>query len=150
MDDRISMTKSQRQLATLWYAMALPAFVVLMINQVNGGFDSRETELWGWMLPTVLPTLLLITGSVVVDAVQQQTKRTRLVPRFARNVTIGLSVFYLLAVNYVIIHSCVAGRSLVAMQKSSVFLGPIQGLVGVALAVFFGTSSDAKDTKGKA
>lgn len=139
---RVGVTQCQRQLATIWYVLSAPAIVVLILQSQNNVYAGKDAELWGWALPTVMPTLLLITGAVVVDEIQAalKVKRSRYVPVFSRNVAIGLSVFYLLIVNYVVFHSRATGFSLSTMQKSNLFLGPIQGLVGIALAIFFGTS----------
>ncbi len=141
------MTQCQRQLATVWYGLSAPAIIILILQSQNNAYPGKETELWGWALPTVMPTLLLITGSVVVDEIQAalKVKKSRYVPTFSRNVALGLSIFYLVIVNYIVFDSRRQGYSIAAMQKSNIFLGPIQGLVGAALAIFFGTADSKMD-----
>lgn len=146
MERRVPMMQCQRRLALVWYLLSAPAFILLILQTLSGVWASKETQLWGWALPTMMPTLLLVTGIVVVDAVQamNQGKLARTVPVFARDVTIGLSTFYLILVNVVIVFTRRTGYSLDALQRSSAFLGPVQGLVGLALAVFFGTAKEDK------
>jgi hypothetical protein len=140
----VSLAGCQRQLAAVWYLLPLPAMIALIAQTQQGVYEKHEAELWGWALPNFMPTLLLITGVVIVEQVQSMagTHRDREVSTFARNATAGLSVFYLLVFSYVVFDSRAAGYSLASMQRSSVFLGPIQGLVGAALGVFFGTAKE--------
>jgi uncharacterized membrane protein YeiB len=140
----VTVRASQRWMALVWYLMVLPFLTALIAQTMGGAFDNRDTEMWGWALPTFMPTLALITGVVVVEEVRAQGKnrRTRTVPIFAQNVTLGLSVFYLLLLNYVVFSSRANGYSIQALQRSNVFLGSIQAIVGLALAVFFGSASD--------
>jgi len=82
-----------------------------------------------------MPTLSLIVGAVAYEARHQQTAT---VSHLAFRISFWLSVVYLALVLTVFLGQPFSGMTpLGLMQVSNLFLGPIQGLLGLALGVFF-------------
>jgi hypothetical protein len=84
-----------------------------------------------------MPTLLLVTGVVAADALRRDRK-TFTVEAFFFRLTLGLSIFYLLLVDSVLLLRPFTGFSPMALMKhAGLLLGPLQGLVSGALGAFF-------------
>jgi hypothetical protein len=141
----MSLTQCQRRLLLVWYLGAAPAFVVLSgqtLTSFYEGHGQNPNEVWGWFLPTLMPTLLLVTGVVAAQA-RKSHPDEHTVERYYFRLSFGLSVFYLLVVNLVLLAMPLIlqwqdPQSIIGyLTKSSLFLGPIQGLVGATLGAVF-------------
>lgn len=133
----LKMTKCRRQLATLWISGAGVLFFVVLFQTLMGHYGSKAEEAWGWLLPTIMPTSLLIVGVLMASAAgsapQEQT-----VDAFAFRVAFSISAFYLVVVALTIFYQpLTAMPPLELMKKSNLWLGPLQGLVSAAIGVFF-------------
>jgi hypothetical protein len=120
------MRASMWRLAIIWFAGGGFLFVILVGQSLTGYYEPRTEDAWGWFLPTVMPTLSLIVGALVADyrrVADQGVAKQQAGPLFWLGA--GLSVFYLLLV------------ALTLMQRSNLWLGPLQGLCVAALAFFF-------------
>jgi hypothetical protein len=132
----MEVSEGQRRLAVLWFCGGGITTVILIIQSISGYYGDRASDAWSWLLPYVLPTLTLITSAVIADA----TKKTSniMVDLFAYHSSFWLSVFYLLCLDV----SLLAGNwtpygPIQLMKMSVLWLGPLQGLIGIALGVFF-------------
>ena len=133
----LRMTKCRRQLATLWISGAGVLFFVVIFQTIMGHYGSKAEEAWGWLLPTIMPTLLLIVGVLMAGAVGQMTKEQS-VDSFAFRVAYSISAFYLVTVALTIFYQPLTTMPPVElMKKSNLWLGPLQGLVSAAIGVFF-------------
>jgi hypothetical protein len=127
------------RLAIIWLAGGGFLFVILVGQSLTGYYEPRTEDAWGWFLPTVMPTLSLIVGALVADyrkaAVAGQEQQAG--PLFWLGA--GLSVFYLLLVALsILLQPLLAETSpLTLMQRSNLWLGPLQGLCVAALGFFF-------------
>jgi hypothetical protein len=142
----MSVRTSMWRLAIIWFVAAGFLFVILVGQSLTGYYEPRTEDAWGWFLPTVMPTLSLIVGALVADyrkaavagpgAPKQQAG-----PLFWLGA--GLSVFYLLLVALsILLQPLLAETSpLTLMQRSNLWLGPLQGLCVAALGFFFHSKS---------
>jgi hypothetical protein len=138
--DTIELARGQRALAWLWYAWSAPLVLLVLAQSTLGRYGTRFEEAWAWLLPTLSPTLALITGVLVKRARQDATPRS--VSRFAYRVTLSLSAFYLALVSLSLLLAPFAQAAdglepLELLRKSHLWLGPVQGLVAGALGAFF-------------
>jgi hypothetical protein len=137
---QVSMVKCKKRLAMLWLAWGGFLFFLLLFQTIFGRYQEKAGEAWSWMLPTIMPTLSLIITVWAVDALQQATP-ARVVDRFFFGLSFGLSSLYLLVVTLIIVLpifvSSDAEEALKQMKASNIYLGPSQGLVSIALGVFF-------------
>jgi hypothetical protein len=128
----------KRQLARIWFIGGGLVFFIVLVPSLIGRYGEEVTQAWGWALASVLPTLSLIIGQLVFDAVQG-TQGARTIDRFLFRLTVALSSFYLLAVLLVILVEPFANGidPVQLMHQSNVALGPLQGLVTAAMGAFF-------------
>jgi hypothetical protein len=143
MSKKIELATSRRKLAVLW-GIAFAVFTVFLIAQTAADvFGSHANRAWGWFLPTILPTLTLIFGTIAYQ-VQHPTPRQR-VDGFAYSCALWASGFYLLLVAATLLLQRASSSltSLEWLERSNLYLGPVQGLTALAVSVFFQTA-DAK------
>ncbi len=131
------MKVCRRQLAVLWFGVGLALFVVLVLQSVLDRFGDRVEDAWSWFLPSVMPTLLLIVGVLVLDVASNGYADKNIDPFFFW-VTFALSAVYLLLVAATLLLQPFTGVPILdLMKQSNLWLGPLQGLVAAALGVFF-------------
>lgn len=131
------MSTCKRRLAVLWFAGAGTLFFVLLVQTILGRYGERASEAWSWFLPTLMPTLSLVIGVLVMD-VWERGMDNRKVDSFLFKLAFGISATYLTAVMLIFLlqpFSNVAPFDL--MNQSNLWLGPFQGLVAAAMGVFF-------------
>jgi len=111
-------------------------FLVVVAQTMAGYYGDRAKSAWSWLLPTIMPTLSLIVGAVVT----QKPESTATVDRLAYRISLGLSLCYLLLALATIAAQPFSGMgALDFMSTSNLWLGPLQGLLGISLGVFFGS-----------
>lgn len=136
-ENRISMDKSQKHLATIWFIGAGFLFFCFLLQTMRGVYGDKAGEAWSWLLPTFMPTLLLIVGALVNKA-RLQNSQDVTVDRFMYVISFYLSIAYFIAVILTFILSQFSAESpLTQLKLSSLYLTPIQGLVSLALGAFF-------------
>ena len=142
----MNVRKAMWWLAGIWFIGAGLCFIVLVGQSQVGVFDSDTGAVWGWFLPTVMPTLSLIVGALVADyrkipAGAPEAARPAAGPVFWLGA--ALSGFYLLLLGTTITMSSlqVEAAPLELMRRSNLWLGPLQGLCVAALGFFFQSKS---------
>lgn len=136
MSDRIAEGTCQNRLAAVWFLGSGIVFVLILIQTLAGKYGSGAEAAWGWLMPAILPTLSLIVGATAYHA--SRPKRDLTVSRLAYRVALGLSVFYLLLLlATLLVDPLTPTTPLQLMELSRFWLGPVQGLVGLALGAFF-------------
>jgi len=137
MSRSLSMETSRRRLAVLWFAGAAVPFTVLLVQTFLGRYGKDAEQAWGWLLPTVVPTLSVIVGVLAVSASKPAPDGV-VVDRFFYRLSWWLSAVYLTAVAATLfVQPLTKWPPLELMQRSNLWLGPMQGLVAAALAAFF-------------
>jgi hypothetical protein len=142
----MNVRKAMWLLAGIWFAGAGLCFIVLVGQSQAGVFDSDVGGVWGWFLPTVMPTLSLIVGSLVADyrklpAGSPDAPKPAFGPVFWLGA--ALSAIYLVLLGMAIVMPSFQGEAapLSLMQRSNYWLGPLQGLCVAALGFFFQSKS---------
>ncbi len=132
----LQMATCKRRLAALWFGGAATLFLLLIVQSTLGRYADRTSDAWSWFLPTIMPTLSLIIGVLVIDAVGRSVAANA--DRFLFRLTLGISTCYLLAVLLVIVMQPFSELEPIdLMNQSNLWLGPLQGLVAAALGAFF-------------
>ena len=133
----ITMRTAKRRLALVWLLGAGLFCMILVAQSLLGKYADKTDQAWAWLLPTIMPTLSLIIGVMVADAMKQTIEITH-VDRFFFRITVGLSASYLVIVSATVLVAPFSSISpLDLMRMSNLWLGPFQGLVGAAVGVFF-------------
>ena len=142
MRGKVSMETSRRRLAILWFAGGGVVFLTLLAQTLAGRYGERVEQAWGWMLPSVMPTLSLIVAVLVMSSRRRASPKT-VVDRFFYRLSWWLSAVYLATVAATLfVQPLTRWAPLDLMERSNLWLGPMQGLVTGSLAVFFFRPSD--------
>ena len=134
----ISLTKAKNRLAVLWFSGGGIILFVVILQSLLGHYGTRAADAFGWLLPTIMPTLSLVIGVLVADALGANPRRKDRINMFLYHLAFAISTAYLLAVALTIAVAPFAQASpLELMEMSNLFLGPLQGLTASALGAFF-------------
>jgi hypothetical protein len=140
MPGTIQLLSARKQLAVLWLLAAAPLTVILIVQTGSGKYGEQPGRAWAWFVPTVIPTLTLVLATLGSHAFQHPDRKVK-VDRFFFRLTVGVSAFYLLAVAAVLLgQPFVNGTPLDWFERSSLFLGPLQGITAGVMAIFFESS----------
>lgn len=125
------------RLALLWLLSAGAIFATLVFQSLRLVYGERTQEVWGWILPTIMPTLALIVTVLGYSALDPAMNRA-VVRRSFFTLSFGLSLAYLAATFItILVQPFSAGDPVELMRMSNLWLGPFQGLVASALGVLF-------------
>lgn len=129
--------KAKKYLAVLWFIGGGMIFFIMLIQTILGKYEEHSEQAWGWFLPTIIPTLSLIIGVFVMDNTNKED-HMQTCNRFLFRLSFILSFMYLIVVFLTIaMQPFSAFSSIELMKKSSLWLGPFQGLVSASLGAFF-------------
>ncbi len=131
------MKDSKKRLALLWFTGAGILFLIMLIQTFMNHYGPDVNEAWGWLLTNIMPTLSLIIGVLVSDAMGKGVK-VQSIDAFLFKLTYGLSLLYLSSVLLHILFQPISPTEpLEMMRLSNLWLGPFQGLVSASLGAFF-------------
>jgi hypothetical protein len=144
---RIPVVDSQKRLVFIWFTGSGFLFSLLLLQTFSGQYGSETREAWGLMLPTFVPTLFLIIGTLIADATDSaDPDETVTVDRFFFRLSDFLSIAYLVTVVLIILFSPFSKFSQPELIKiSNLWLAPFQGLVTAALGAFFVSKNKKTD-----
>ena len=133
----ISMTTAKKRIATIWFCFGGFLFIILFLQTLSSYYGDKVSEAWSWFLPTIFPTLSLITAVFVSDAIGKNSF-IQSVDRFYYFLTIALSLVYLLGISLVFLSGPLTEANPIDIMKSANFgLGPLQGIVIACMGIFF-------------
>ncbi len=134
----LTMQVCKRRLAIVWFSgSAVLFFLFLFMTVMAPAKFGSASEAWGWLLPTFMPTLSLITGVFVMD-IRGATNRGKKVDSFLYHLAMILSIVYLLVVLLsIILHPYSELMAINFLNESNLWIAPLQGLVGGFLGAFF-------------
>ncbi len=133
----IGFEKARKKIATAWLLLSGLIFLIFVFWTFSGKFGDRSAVAWGWVLPNIMPTLSLIVGILVMDA-KGTASAGKTIDRFIYRLAFSLSLFYLLLILMILIfHGKIDSPLFTIFDNSSLFLGPLQGLVSAAIGAFY-------------
>jgi hypothetical protein len=136
MSGTINIAEAQRTLSLVWFLMPIPAIVVLASQTLFGHtFDGRESEIWGWFCPQVVPAVTLISTRLFDPGGTERDPRR--VARFRFRVALAASVLYLFTVNFLVFNIPKLVMPLATLQRTGLWLGIFQGVALGSLGLFF-------------
>lgn len=135
--DLISLDAVRARLSVVWLGGASLILLLVVLQSLLGKYQTKTQEAWGWLLPTIMPTLGMIVSVLGYTALETRASSFVVRKVFAR-IAIWLSVFYqALILLTILIQPFVGTDPIDLMHTSNLWLGPFQGLVGSALGVLF-------------
>jgi hypothetical protein len=142
----MELRKAEWRLATVWLIACGVILLILVAQSYSGLYLDRLQEAWGWFLPTVMPTLSLVVGVLVVEGLRTDGQEERRLDRRLYFLALGLSAVYLLLVAASVLAAALLAHrtpSVELLQRSNLWLGPVQGLVAAALGIVFRSAEAA-------
>lgn len=136
MSARISVAQSQRRLLVVWGGISiLAAVMVLVQTSPHGAYHSNASAVWEWFLPTVVPTMSLILGTVAAEARAPAASGT--VEVFYYRLALWVSLAYLALVLGLLLMYAQSPTPVADLKSTSRFITVLYSLVGIALGTFF-------------
>ena len=130
------------RLALVWLIGSGVAVILIVFQSLLGRFGDAAQEAWGWLLPTIMPTLTMITTALGYTALEP-LRANAVVRRDFFRLALWLSIIYLVLVVMTVLIGPIAaddGPGMIKlMHTSNLWLGPFQGLVASAIGVLFVT-----------
>lgn len=135
----LSMVKCKRRLAVVWFAGGGFLFFLVFFQSVLGAYDDKVTDAWGWLMPSIVPTLSLMIAVFVMDMLDKSTQAQHTAAdAFFFRLTFYLSIAYLAIASLTIMLQPFAALAPTELLKQShLWMGPFQGLVTASLGAFF-------------
>lgn len=136
----IDFDRAKWRLASLWFAFGGLILTIVFVQTLFDKFGARSDDVWNWLLPTIMPSLTLITGVIVADAQGGQAQRH--VRKRYYYFALAISTFYLTLVLSILlleplVYAMTGNTMLDLIGQTGVVLGPLQGLASTALGIFF-------------
>lgn len=134
-------------LAIVWLIGFILPFAILALQTLFGYYEGKESEAWSWFTPIILPTIGLVVGTLVADAMnphpEEQLKRVNLTIFI---VTLILSLVYLsVTISVILIGQYQHVEPSQMFKRSGPVLGAIQSLVTATMGFFF-VNKNTKDS----
>ena len=140
----MKVDKAQKNLSKVWFIWSAFLWLLMIVYTITGRFEGVDLRAaWDWFLPLNLPPLALMVSTFAISALSGGGEK-KSVDRRIFVVGIGLSCFYLFVLTLILLANPLQFTktpTVVLMQSSMLFLGPINGLVTSALGVFFVSQS---------
>ena len=134
------------RMAIVWLGGASLILVIVVLQSLLGRYADKTQEAWGWLLPTLMPTLGMIVTVLGYTALDPLRSRSVVRKSFFQ-VALFLSAMYLLLILLTILIQPLAGTDPVELMRiSNLWLGPFQGLVASALGVLFVSKQQQRDS----
>jgi hypothetical protein len=134
----ISVHVCRQRLATVWFIGAGLIVALQVAQTIAGRFGDHVDQAWGWLLPNVMPTSTLIVAVLVQEALGENPRASQAVDVFLYRLTLGLCAAYLLLLLVTMLAQPLSSTPIISMmEKSNLWLGPVQGLATAALGAFF-------------
>ena len=102
MNDRVSAVECKKKLAVLWFSGTGLVFLVLLLQTMMDHYGENTRDVWGWFLPATIPTLSIIVGVLVTDALGKGIQITH-VDIFIYRLSFWVSIVYILSVSLIIL-----------------------------------------------
>lgn len=136
----LSMVKCKRRLAVVWFAGGGFLFFLVFLQSTLGAYGDNVADAWGWLMPSIMPTLSLMIAVFVTDMLDKrtQTQHNTGADAFFFRLTFYLSIAYLVVVLLTLLLQPFATLPPTELLKQShLWMGPLQGLVTASLGAFF-------------
>jgi len=133
----VPLDQVRSRLAWIWLAGGGLIVIILVLQSLLGRFQGTVQEVWGWALPTIVPTLGMIVSVLGYTALDPSQSKIEVRQDFYK-LSWVLSLAYLFLVSLTILMQPLTPyEPIQLMRMSNLWLGPAQGLVASALGVLF-------------
>jgi hypothetical protein len=128
--------KARQTLLAIWAVGTSIPFGLVFLQTLAGKYGQKPEDAWSWLLPSVLPTIGVMTSVIFTGGTPRK------VGRFTISLTILLSLFYLALVWLTLLLEPLSPWTSTELFKfSHLWLAPVQALTAAGIAAVFSTSS---------
>jgi hypothetical protein len=143
MSTRRRVVECQRRLLILWATVGgLAALTLLIQTSPGGAYEAQAAEAWDWFLPTVIPAISLMIGSVAAEAANAESEAT--VDGFVYRIAFVASLVYLALVFTLLLMYAQSPNAITNLKRSGKLVTALYALVGAALGALFVSRKSAK------
>ncbi len=133
----IPMLKCQTRLMFVWVIGCVILLLIAWLQILFGHYGENGRDVIEWLLPSITPTLSLVTGVWANNALKKP-KDTEKVGAGIYRIVLAASVFYLAFIALIFaIQPMVALPPLEVIKNSSLIMVPLQGVVCAFIGIFF-------------
>jgi hypothetical protein len=138
----IGLDSVRNRLAAVWLIGSGIVLLLVVIQALLGRFGADTQEAFGWLLPTLLPTLSMIVTVLTYTALDPRLLEAVVRKSFFQ-LALWLSLFYLFLILLTIaIQPFTPIPPLELIRLSNLWLGPVQGLAASAIGILFVTKKE--------
>lgn len=135
----VALSRARLHLLVIWLSGAGVIFLILIVRTFTRTYQQKVQEVWGWALPTVLPTLSLILSVLGANALEPNDDDIAVGKTFYVLACILSGVYLLLIFVDLVVEPFTEIEPLELMKLSNLWLGPFQALVVSSIGVLFFT-----------
>ena len=132
-----TLEATRAHLFRLWMVGSGICALILASEAVGGRFDPDPSEVFGWLMPNVLPTLSLMVALIRAEATQAEEDTQLVKPLFASFAIWGSRVYLGAILITILVEPFTNYQPLELLKLSNLWLGPLQGLVVSSIGVLF-------------
>jgi len=129
--------EARRHLAVLWVFGALVLVVLVAAQSVFGAYRDKTADAWAWLVPTFLPTVMLVVGVLAAQAGGKVSLPATVDGFFYRLTFLASLVYVLFVAATILVAPLSRWTPLELMKLSNFWLSPVQSVVSACIAVFF-------------
>jgi hypothetical protein len=138
----ILMVKVQTRLMIVWAVGCGLLLLIVWLQIINGHYADNGQDVIEWLLPSIVPTLSLVTGVWANNALKKPQSKKQ-VSKGTYQAVLAVSIFYLVFIGLVFaIQPMVALTPIEVVKDSSLILAPLQGVMCAFIGIFFNQSSE--------
>lgn len=117
--DIISLDQARTRLSQIWLAGCGIIFLILLVQSFGSVYRDQLSEVWGWAMPTMLPTLSLMISVLGADAlIAKETRGKKTPPPFVVRRTFYTLVLWLSVIYLVLILGTICAQPLFLLSHS--------------------------------
>jgi hypothetical protein len=136
--DVVGLDGARNTLFAVWGFGGGLIMLILVVQSLLGHYGGKVQDVWGWFLPTIMPTLSMIFIVLGYSALEDRLSKA-VVRRSYYHAATWLSLVYIVLILLTILVQPFASaeKAVELMIMSNLWLGPVQGIVSSALGVMF-------------
>jgi len=133
----IGLDRVRSRLAMVWLGGGGLVVMTLVIQSLLGKYQANVQEVWGWALPTILPTLGMIVTVLGYTALDPNQSKVEVREDFYKIAWVLSLAYIFLVFLTILLQPLTTYQPIQLMRMANLWLGPFQGLVASALGVLF-------------
>ena len=132
-----SLETTRARLFRIWMTGSGVCALILAVETIAGRFGQDGSEVIGWFMPNVLPTLSLMVSLIRTEALRPAVDDPMVKPLFASFAVWGSVAYLGTILSTILLEPFTAYQPLELLKLSNLWLGPLQGLVVSSIGTLY-------------